>query len=236
MRLPYREHPYLWFLLSLASLLLLSPFFEEEEEGRRGGVIFLGLLITGVLVAGMRASCTTRKRSIIGGVLACLTLLAIWIAPFLRGALLGEPDSPSFALSAFRILAASPALFYFYVAAITLGFVLRDKRVTGERIAAAMCVYLLFGYGFSSLYALMEGLAPGSLVSAQDPELRWSEFVFYSFVTMTTLGYGDITPVSGSARSLAVFQTIMAVFYLAVLIARLVASYEHQERATDTDS
>ena len=62
-----------------------------------------------------------------------------------------------------------------------------------------------------------------------------AHFIFFSFVTQTTLGYGDITPMNDWARALAILQTIFAVFYLAVLIARLVSNYERQDRMKDSE-
>jgi hypothetical protein len=76
---------------------------------------------------------------------------------------------------------------------------------------------------------LVETAQPGSFYvsSAQnlDHMINWSDLMFFSFVTLTTLGYGDITPVTSAARSLAVIEAVFGVLYNAILIARLVGLY-----------
>jgi voltage-gated potassium channel Kch len=102
--------------------------------------------------------------------------------------------------------------------------------VTGHRIRGAIVTYLLIGLVFSLAYSLIDALVPGSFAvagSATTPvaggaesDLRW---VYYSLVTLTTLGYGDITPISELARRLAVLEALIGQLFVAVLIARLVS-------------
>jgi hypothetical protein len=120
---------------------------------------------------------------------------------------------------------------------IMLRYVLSEGRVTSERIFAALNVYLLMGIMCGLLYNVFEEQWPGSF-SVQGSflpagrKIQLAHTIYFSFVTLGTLGYGDILPVSGPARALAVTESIGGQMYLVVVVARLVSLY--QER-TDRD-
>jgi hypothetical protein len=114
---------------------------------------------------------------------------------------------------------------------IMLRFILSEGTVTTERIFAALDVYLLIGIMCGLLFCIFEEEWPGSFsfqgsslaVSKQDP---LAHTLYFSFVTLGTLGYGDIIPVGGPARALAVVESISAQMYLVVVVARLVSLYK----------
>lgn len=116
-------------------------------------------------------------------------------------------------------------LFFAFASYVLLRDVVRATDVTGDTIAAALCVYVLLGILWAFAYSAIEVAAPGSFAfparAATDEPLVTS-LVYFSFVTLTTLGYGDITPVASPARILAALQAIVGQFYVAVLVARLV--------------
>ena len=110
-----------------------------------------------------------------------------------------------------------------------------DDKLSGNRIVGAICVYLMLGVIWALMYSLLEALVPGSFAGLTEnaTDSGWDpDWVYFSFVTLTTLGYGDILPLSFSARSLAYFEAIVGQFYLAVLVAGLVGAYlsERQDR------
>jgi len=112
------------------------------------------------------------------------------------------------------------------MASFVLMFVLRAKEVDTEHISAALCVYFLVGLGFGAFFASLDYLQPGSLSGARTAgALGIADSVYFSFVTLATLGYGDIVPASLAARSLAVLEAVFGQLYLAVLVARLVSIY-----------
>ncbi len=104
--------------------------------------------------------------------------------------------------------------------------------MTGDIVNGAICVYMLGALAWAFLFSLLEVLQPGSfnlpelsaerLGPATADVRRLSIFMYYSLVTLTTLGYGDITPVTPLARNLAAFETVMGQLYIAILVARLV--------------
>jgi voltage-gated potassium channel len=108
-----------------------------------------------------------------------------------------------------------------------LGYALRSGSVTIDRIFAAVCVYMLIGFGWTFAYALLEEMVPGSF--APLPQTGPTDYVahilglrYFSFMTLTTVGYGDIIPRSAAARTMAVIEAVMGQIYLTVLVARLV--------------
>jgi len=120
--------------------------------------------------------------------------------------------------------------FCLMAAVLILRFVMQAKRVDNDVIFAALSVYLLFGLIFGFIYSMVEGLLPGSLVhnvtsASLEGGIRLSQAVYFSFVTLATLGYGDIIPANDVIRSLAIVQTMCGQVYLVVLVARLVTLY-----------
>src|SRR5262245_23465154 len=114
-----------------------------------------------------------------------------------------------------------------------LGYVVRPGPITVDNIYAGRSVCLLAGLTSPGLYALAEVLHPGSFhwthVTGHERDMLRG-FVYVSFVTLASLGYGDVTPISPVARSLAILEAIFGIFYVVVIIARLVAGYEARTR------
>ena len=110
---------------------------------------------------------------------------------------------------------------------ITARHVLFVTPVDANKIVGAVCIYLLLGLIWAILFLLLHTLSPGSFrgLSAAPLHLQLSEFISYSFVTLTTLGYGDVTPVQPVARTLAYMEAVFGQFYIAILIASLVGVY-----------
>ena len=126
-------------------------------------------------------------------------------------------------------LAAFASLFAFLLLAIlfTLKQVALENVVSANRLIGAICVYLLLGVIWAVAYSVLDLLAPGSFREFSQVEGQaWdSEWLYFSFVTMTTLGYGDITPVSATGKALAYMQAVFGQLYVAILVAGLVSAY-----------
>lgn len=160
----------------------------------------------------------------------------------LRGA--GRMFRPTMALAVLGIIlniaaaqVASDALTYASFAAIMLflliaiGLTFRDVAIdpdiSANRIAGAVAVYLLLGVLWAVAYTIVNLVWPGSFSGFESHAGgEWdSEWLYFSFVTMTTLGYGDISPVSPVARLLAYLQAVVGQLYIAILVAGLVGAY-----------
>jgi hypothetical protein len=121
---------------------------------------------------------------------------------------------------------AFTAALYGFVIALMLRRLFRAKVVRAETIILAVSTYLMIGIVWTIAYVPLEILRPGSFhfpAGAETPIVV--QLHYFSFVTLTTLGYGDITPIAPLARSLAVLEAICGALFLAILIARLVADY-----------
>lgn len=108
-----------------------------------------------------------------------------------------------------------------YTLTIILLHLFSEDKITGDMIIGAICAYFLMGLVWSLAYSTLEFFQPGSFQMPQG-EITQATFTYYSYVTLTTLGYGEITPISTPARSFAILEAMMGQLYLAVLIARLV--------------
>ena len=135
----------------------------------------------------------------------------------------GSPKEMAFALCLF-------VAFGFSTLVPVLSYVVWPGPVTANKLYGALSVYLLAGFTWGGMYTLTELLSPGSFQWSSGrppaPDTLLESFVYLSFVTIATLGYGDIAPVTPGARSLAMLEAIFGTFYVVVIIARLVAGFE----------
>lgn len=202
-------------LLLAAQILLsfISPLFSTTEYARP----VIDTAITIVFLTAVFVISNTKKHLIIGLVLMIPTLIVTWGIKFYYQDYLE-----------FMSLIGS-ALFFIYIAALILIDIFRAKMVTLDIIAAGISVYLFFGNICGFLYAIIARVDPGAFnVPAAtasylgDNIVSLGSAMYFSFVTLTTLGYGDITPINDFARSLAFLEAAMGQIYLTVLIASLV--------------
>lgn len=104
--------------------------------------------------------------------------------------------------------------------------------MSNNRVVGTICVYLLLGVIWALSYSVLELSAPGSFSGFEvNVERGWdSQWLYFSFVTMTNLGYGDLLPVSATARAMAYLQAVFGQFYIAILVAGLVGAYIRREK------
>ena len=198
---------FLFLLVSLLLLLLITPLLEGIVRVRAVVDIFFSV----ILLSGTNAVSQQKRGVLIAALLALPMLLSTWLAYFVNNIYL-QLAGTFFGL-----------LFFGFVIVAILRFILGQHHITFDVIFAAIVVYLLLGVLWSLIYSLLELLHPGSFNYAKG-QLQDSRFalVYYSFVTLTTLGYGDFTPATPTAGSLAVMEAIIGQIYLAVLVATLV--------------
>ena len=209
-RLDIRRHRFVLLLASLVLLLVLSPALD----GSPAGSLSLAVLFTLVLLAAVFAAGGRRSTLVVALAFALPWLYLSWLHPLWRA----EPID----IFADLLLIGLAA----YVLALVLIRVIRAKRVGVDAICGAIAVYLLTGVVWAVCYGVIEALAPGSFRLADTQAgMAWNQFLYYSLVTLTTLGYGDITPVTAAARIWSALEAVTGTLYLAVLIARLVSLY-----------
>ena len=197
--------------LSLFSALLLIvafilPPLVPPGSGRSlaGDLIYALLLISGVLALGER-----RLARMLLMPVALVTLavdLGSWFVP------LAEPWVLGMSLLSLLLFLS-----------VVLGQTLRSGPVTFHRLHGAVAAYLLLGIIWAYAYALVALLGPGAFSGPASAADGPRAFFYFSFVTLTTVGYGDVLPVHPAARSLATLEAVTGPLYLAILIARLVS-------------
>ncbi len=202
------------FLACQLMLLLSYPYAEGTLA--RGTVFFF--ISAAVILAGLYAASRNRTVLTIGVVLA---------VPASLGDLTLYMDiGPRL----YRLCLVFEAALYFVVLFFIFKEVFLRPKVSADTIAGAISIYLLLGLAWSTIYVLLENVMPGSfrLPSEDGPSspILWPDLLFFSFTTLTTTGYGDITPANDHARSLASIEYIVGVFYIAIMVARLVSAYQ----------
>lgn len=120
---------------------------------------------------------------------------------------------------------------FLFVIGVFLSRILSHRTVTSGTVSGALCVFLLLGLMWGVIYVSVETVVPGSFnglsLSAESPDRQG--FFYFSFVTLTTLGYGDITPATTAARSMATLEAVVGQVFLVVLVARLVGLWAQSE-------
>ncbi len=202
------------FHFLLAGLLIflgIEPFVDRgANSGAPIQLAFTAILVIGVLSLAARR--VVFRAGVVLAVVAAVTATGYWWteAIWLR-------------------VVDLVAITLFLVLAIGVGLravVLEPGAVTLNRIVGALCVYLLLGVLWTVLYAFVELVEPTAFAYASDVAGDPVEqFLYYSFVTLTTLGYGDVTPVHPVARTLAYLEAVIGQLYVAVLVASLVGRY-----------
>ena len=124
---------------------------------------------------------------------------------------------------------ASILIFLVFIIVVILQILMTQSVATWDSIAGAFCGYVLIGIVFAEAYCLLDILAPDSYRMAtvsmeelDDPTHRFMMLEYFSFTTLTTLGFGDVIPSTPVARGLAIWEVVCGQFYLAVLVAGLV--------------
>lgn len=203
---------------SLLLTLVVSPLFSLIGLGPLWLAPLLALSVFSAVFGAVRG----RRHGIVLVALAGVLLFIAALPESLTGAWLNV--SAISGCMGFAVLAT----------VVSVRYALRPGEVGTEQVYAALSGYLLIGLVFAVLYFAVDRFLPGSLGpagAAPAGPVALNEMIYFSFVTLATLGYGDIVPHSDLARGLAVLEAITGQLYIAVLVATLISSYT-QSRGT----
>ena len=193
--------------MAILCFLVLGPIFQDFVRVR----ILMDIFITVILISGIYAVSKKKYVPVAASLLSLPLLMSMWLTHFV------EIYSLTLIGDCFGIL------FMAFIVIIILSHIFKEHRVTYNVIYGAIVAYLLMAITWVFIFSILEGLHPGSFVIAEvHPEVDRPLFVYYSFVTITTLGYGDITPVTETAKSFSLLEAVTGQLYLAILVARLV--------------
>jgi voltage-gated potassium channel len=210
------KHGFLGLLLCLVSILAIAPFFY----GFPAAPTIIRIFFTGVLIFSVYTFSKKKDALIISSILVVPAFVSSWLS---------QVSPTPFLLI---IKDCSNILFFSYAIFIILLKIFRTKKITSNLIYGSVCVYLLIGLVWAFIFSLLENTNPGSFnIPASNFESMLSGntglntihlFLYYSYTTLTTLGYGDITPITPPAQSISSLEAIVGQFYLTILVARLV--------------
>ena len=203
-----RNNRFLVLLISLVLFFIIYPMLEQSIVATR----VLNLFFLWILLSGVYAIANTRGPLIFSLTLVVLTTALRWAYYFYQ-------------LNSLSILESmGNVILLMFIGVHILQFILRQRIITAELIYAGLSVYLIFGLAWASIYHIIDMWQPGSFIlsNIDNPRQDFFQMWYFSMVTLTTLGYGDIAPASMVARTFVVLEAIMGQFYLAILIASLV--------------
>lgn len=207
-----------WLLIALLGYLIIVPV--AADLGMISARFMRALMFSWLLACGVWSLRGFGNYFVAG--------IGLAIAGIILTVLAANLDSTLYQYASF---AASSGFVLVMVWCVGLQ-VMRSNEISANRVIGAVSLYLLFGSLWAVAYAVVEMLNPGSFDGFSQPVAQgWSiEWLYFSFVTMTTLGYGDLAPLSATARTLAYMQAVFGQFYIAILVAGLVSAYISDRR------
>lgn len=201
------RHPSAVLLVVELLAVLSYPFLDAS----RGGLALLNVIEMAVVGFALWA---VRRTPALNLVALCLGVPALGLG--ILEAIL--PDSGTVIL----LSACFHAPFYFYVSYGQIRYLFDDERVTRDDLFATAAAFTVVAWGFSYLYVLVQVLWPGSYTGPGSGHYDWFQLLFLSFTTLSNTGLSDIAPTLAHARSLAIIEEVTGVFYIGLVIARLV--------------
>ena len=201
---------FLFLIVFNVVLIVLGPFVQ----GFIGLRLFMEVLFSIIFITTIYAVSHNRLHIIIAAILLIPALIAVW-----------TPDIPRHNIQLTIGYLCGLIVLAFAIISI-LKYIFTQETVTRQTISAAVAVYLLLALMWTFIYRIIDNLYPGSFAVAHDP-LRGAEnvYLYFSLVTITTLGYGDITPVGSHAIAFSVLEAITGQIYLVVVVAWFVGLY-----------
>jgi multisubunit Na+/H+ antiporter MnhC subunit len=206
---------YRFFLLFLflLSVLILYPYAETSRFS------YYALRVLGSAVILVSVYAVSFRRSML------IFALILAVPAFVQHLRVPQPSPSTFVL----INIVLSFVFDVFVVVVIFRHVFADEQADSETVFGALCIYLLVGFTFASIYGMVAILQPNAFYLDPHTNLHTVpnrfDLIYYSYGTMTSLGAAGITPVSPQARSLTVLEAILGVLYLAVLVARLIGAY-----------
>ncbi|MEM1281966.1 MAG: potassium channel family protein [Chlamydiota bacterium] len=202
-----------WFYLfhALIIMLILFPYLDPEYTLHHHPQPLL-LLNSAVILIIIYTVSPTKRYFTLGLIFGLPALVCFWVEDMSNNSL---------------VILGSILAMYLYAIWMTIRFLLKSNEFSMDQVFGGASVYILIGLTWTIAFQGIEIFKPGSFVT-DDPSnveniLSWSDFIYYSFTTLTTLGYGDITPLHPAARSLAILEAITGVIFVPVIISGILS-------------
>ena len=207
-----RTHPSAVLLCGQLLTVLAYPFLEGSDAGQ-AVLSVVQMVVVGVAVWAVRST------SALGWVAALLGGPAVVLG--VVEATVSEADGVVVASACFHVP------FYLFTSYALLRYLFHDDIVTRDELFATGAAFTVVAWAFAYVYDACQALSPGSFVGSCGPERSWFELLYLSFSTLTSVGLSDVAPVLPHARSLVMLEMVAGVFYVALVVARLVGHRRH---------
>jgi hypothetical protein len=197
---------FIYIIFAIMLVLLVDPIIRPYGIA---GHLFSTFFVAMIPLSSALAATQDRRKAI---------LILLIAAPFVTL----DGLNYYFKSHLFMVVAMGFAtILYFYIVLLLVRTLLSIKEVTADMIFCAISIYLLIGMMWAGIYTVVEGISPGSFLGTAEAV----DLIYFSFVTLTTVGFGDVVPVSLLGKRLAVFEAAMGSIYMAVIIAMIVGRY-----------
>ena len=205
-------HRMFWLLVALILTLVVSPIIDMYGESSHR--LYLALLTTVLMISAVYAASVSQMGRFVGIVLAAVWVLLRWFGLF------------SGTLNAMMWSDIALMILLFYVLAVLIRRTVALKETDFDGLCGAVAAYFLIAVAWAVSYRVIEVVAPGSFsFPSYNLEALGNQLMYFSLTTITTTGYGDITPVSPFARMWSTMEAAAGVLYIALLVARLISLY-----------
>lgn len=210
----FRRKRFRYSAVELLCVLLLFYFSSPFVDDLKNGDLIDALLITIVMISAVPA---------VGGRRSYLGIALVLVTPALAGKWANHFWPEAFPAAVFLVAAI---VFFGFVVGRILQFIMNAPRVDANVLCAGLSGYLMLGLLWVPAYVLMSQITPDAFMFVESGRMKGFDAFYFSLVTLLcTAGYGDILPISKAARMLVLMQSIAGLFYMTVLLARLVAMY-----------
>ncbi|BDD05999.1 ion channel [Aureibacter tunicatorum] len=223
-------HNYRFALLTLA--LILNFIVIHPKDLLTSNIMVAAATIT-LMLASINLINKSKKglRSIL--LIFCLAIFIFFI--FLSLKEVDPSVETSLSKTSYIILYSVLFIFFTFIAFLLYREIYRASKISMEVIVISFCGYFLFGTIGSFIFSLIEIVEPGSFSGLNDGFNKFQDIYFYSFITLTTIGYGDITPLSPMARTFSVLLIVFGQYYMTVIVAILVIKYTSGKEKSITE-
>ncbi|SCA63361.1 Uncharacterized protein SCG7109_AN_00040 [Chlamydiales bacterium SCGC AG-110-M15] len=204
----FQQSQWFYLLHALLAMIILYPYFEVPGEAARP--LILNILDSSIIMLLVYTVSFNTRQMVLALMLGIPTLFFYWL-----------PYSPP---THFLALISATVL-YLYAVLMIIPYLIHAETMDASEIYGAATVYLLLGFAWARIYQMIDIIYPDSFYISEahniDALMSWSDFLFFSFTTLTTLGYGDIAPITSAARSFSILEAITGVLFIAVMIGKI---------------
>jgi voltage-gated potassium channel Kch len=202
-----------WFYLFHALLVLLIIYPYSQLTDSNLGYWILYTLNALVIIAIIYVASRTRFQLTLALILGLAALIIYWL-----------PRTPLIEVAQYTLHSA----LYLYAIILLLSSLLKILKADADTIFGTISLYILLGLFWANIYQVIAISIPDAFAFrdlSANKELIWSDYLYYSFITLTTVGYGDIIPVAPQARSIAILESISGVLFIAVMVSKTIGLY-----------